>query len=113
MVSGQIIAVSIMFMVTVLTASLFCIPIVYFARKSRVVNFYWIGFWLFLATITGCAGAANTLMLMGGESVETYTPLLTALVTAYVGFVILAWFHLSGKVIFKVFKRYTERFTRP
>lgn len=94
-----------MFLITVLVASLFFVPVTVFGKKPGLINFYWNGFWIFLALITGFAGASSTLMLMGAENTAVSSTLLGALLTAYVVFVIVGWFHLSGKAVYKLIRK--------
>ena len=101
----QYLPVAIMFLVTVITASLFFVPVTMFRKKAGLVRFYWNGFWIFLALITGFAGASSTLMLLGEENVMVSAYLLNALLVTYVTFVVLGWFHLSGKAVFKFISR--------
>jgi hypothetical protein len=104
MISGQIIAVAIMFLATVFTAALFFVPVTCFARKKPLTNFYWCGFWAFLALITGFAGASSTMMLLGAEDPAISNFMLSSLTSAYVAFVVIAWFHLTGRAAFSFIK---------
>lgn len=91
----------IMFLITVGFASLFFLPATLYKRESSIFNFYWFGFWGFLALITGIAGGASTLMLIGVESVAFTNATIAGVMTAYVGFVVFAWFRLVGTSLFK------------
>jgi hypothetical protein len=94
-----------MFVITVIFASLLFVPVTCFARKSPVVNFYWCGFWSFLAVIAAIAGGNSTLMIVGHADPAIAERLFPALVTLYVGFVVVGWFHLSGKAALMIFSR--------
>lgn len=105
MITGQMIAMAIMFMVTVGVASLFLIPMTKFQHKSKLINFYWSGFWIFLAVIAGTAGGSSTLMILGTEDQALSNMVFSALITSYVAFVIIGWCHLSGKAALTVYKK--------
>ena len=94
-----------MFLYTVLTASLFVLPITRFPRKTKLFNFYWIGFWGFLVTIAALAGAENVLKLGGYDATEASMTVLTTVSAGFVLFVVVAWFHLSAKVIAALYTR--------
>ncbi len=105
MITGQLIAVSIMFLVTVIVTSLMFIPVTAFKHTSRVIKFYWTGFWAFLAVIAGVAGASSSLMILGLEDQAFSNKVFSGLIAAYVTFVVAAWFHLSGKAMLAVVKK--------
>ena len=105
MISGQLIAVSIMFLVTVMVTTLLCLPITAFKQKSRIINFYWTGFWTFLAVIAGAAGGSSSLMILGLEDQAVSNKVFSALITAYVTFVVVGWFHLSGQALLAIFRK--------
>lgn len=107
----QLYGPAIMFGITVVVATLFAIPAVAFTPKSKILKFYWTGFWMFLALITGFAGGANTLMLLGVNDVTAYRPIVNIVITAYVLFVTIAWFHICGKAAFSVFGNLYRRIT--
>ena len=106
MITGQIIAVTIMFMATVAVASLFFIPVTCFKRKTRLANFYWSGFWVFLALITSFAGGGSTLMLLGENSLTVSDAYTTLILAAFIVFVVLGWLHLTGHFALSVVKRW-------
>lgn len=95
-----------MFLITVVVASLFFVPVVKFARKTPLVNFYWVGFWVFLALIAGFAGASNTLMMMGIDDPVMSAAAINAVMSAYICFVVFAWFRLSGTAFMSLAKRF-------
>ncbi len=105
MITGQMIAMAIMFMVTVGVASLLLIPATSFAPKSKVMRFYWCGFWAFLAVIAGTAGGSSTLMILGFEDPDFSNKVFSVLIGAYVTFVVAAWCHLSGSALMTVLKK--------
>jgi len=102
---GQYLPVTIMFAYTVLTVSLFFIPITRFPRKNKLINFYWVGFWAFLVTIAAIAGADNTLKMMGYDASKTSTVLLGAICASFVFFVMFAWFRLCAKILATTIER--------
>ena len=101
----HILPVFIMFLYTVLTASLFFIPITRFPRKTKLFNFYWVGFWGFLVAIAALAGADNVLRVGGYDATKTSMLVLTTVSAGFVLFVVVAWFHLSAKAIASIYMR--------
>ena len=93
------IPVLIMFVYTVLSATLFLIPITRFPRKNKLFNFYWIGFWSFLVIIAAIAGGDGTLKIMGYDASQSSKVLLAGITASFVFFVMFAWFRLSAKAI--------------
>ncbi len=86
----------IMFTVTTLVAALFFVPVTCFKRKNALFDFYWTGFWGFLALITAVAGGSSTLMLLRVPTSEFSEACLAGILAAYVCFVCFAWFRLVG-----------------
>ena len=99
------IPVLIMFLYTILTASLFFIPITKFPRKNKLFNFYWVGFWAFLVMIAAFSGGDNTLKMLGYDASHTSKIMLIAISASFVFFVMFAWFRLSAKVIAALISR--------
>lgn len=95
--SPQIMAALTMFMITAAAASAFIWPIVKFPNKDRVINFYWSGFWIFLAMITAFAGAQSTLTLLGQDVTHFSAAVLFAMTLTFVIFVIFGWARLVIK----------------
>ena len=87
----------IMFSITAVMVSLFCIPVTAFPKKNKLINFYWVGFWTFLVLIASIAGAMNTLSLMGYDAEPAATAILAGVNVSFVCFVVFAWFRLSAK----------------
>ncbi len=90
---------TLMFAITVFFVTIFFVPATIFQRTNKLVNFYWVGFWLFLGLITSIAGAQNTLMLLGYDSDALAESLLFAATVCFVFFVVFAWFRLSSKAL--------------
>lgn len=105
MITGQIIAVTIMFMATVVFSALFFIPVTHFKRKTPLMNFYWSGFWVFLALITSFAGGGSTLMLLGENALTVSDAFVTLLMAGFIAFVVLGWMHISGHYVMRTLKR--------
>ncbi len=105
MITGQLIAMSIMFAITCGVTTLLCLPITLISQKSKTVNFYWRGFWAFLAVIAGTAGGASSLMILGLEDPAISNRVYSVLIAAFVGFVVLAWCHLSGTFLMGFYKK--------
>lgn len=97
MISGQLTAVLVMFAITVVCASILLVPATCFARKSKVVNFYWSGFWILLAVIAATAGGNSVLSILGESEPFIAARVFPMMVALYVCFVVVGWFHLSGK----------------
>jgi hypothetical protein len=93
-----------MFAITVFVVFLCVLPATY-ARKSPLVNFYWVGFWAFIALIAVIAGAEQIAHLSGYGSVEFAQRLQTSASASFVFFVVFAWFRLSGAAVMSVFRR--------
>lgn len=88
----------IMFSITVVAVTLSLLPAT-FERKSPLVNFYWVGFWLFIALIAAISGAEQTVWLMGYEEPALADRLLRATTACFVIFVIFGWARLSGAAL--------------
>ena len=91
--------VLIMFFCTVIIAALFFIPITKFPRKNKLLNFYWVGFWIFLVIIAAVAGSSSTLNIIGYDSSQSSKLILAGISASFVFFVMFAWFRLSAKAI--------------
>ncbi len=102
----QVMSVSVMFVITVVFGMVFWWPVTRFPRKDGLFNFYWVGFWAFLAMITAMSGAQATLKLAGQNVDTTANALLNALTITFVVFVVFAWFRLvllgAGKMVTKI-----------
>ncbi|WP_026147668.1 hypothetical protein [Robiginitomaculum antarcticum] len=102
----QVLAPGIMFLITIVFGAIFWWPAMRFPRKNKLVNFYWVGFWAFLAAIAAMSGAQATLMLAGVNVDSTANALLNALTLTFVIFVVFAWFRLAllgaGKLVSKI-----------
>ncbi|GHA83460.1 hypothetical protein GCM10009069_03440 [Algimonas arctica] len=88
----------IMFTITVVVVGLCFLPATY-ERKSPLLNFYWVGLWLFIGLIAAIAGGEQTVMLAGMESPELALRLQTSVSVCFVFFVVFAWFRLSGAAL--------------
>jgi hypothetical protein len=94
----------IMLIITLCFAGLFLLPTL-FKMSSAMVNFYWTGFWVFLALIATVAGLEQTLLLAGLDMRWATQAVLNGVSLAFVAFVVFAWFRLSGAVLIAGFKR--------
>jgi len=54
----------IMFVITLVATAMFIVPTLY-KMPSRLVNFYWTGFWMFLGLIAFTAGTSVALSMAG------------------------------------------------
>lgn len=105
MITGQMIAMAIMFMVTVGVASLLLVPATAYAPKKKTIRFYWCGFWAFLAVIAGTAGGSSTLMILGLENEAFSNKVFAGLLGSYVAFVVIGWCHICGSVLLSALKK--------
>ncbi len=95
---GQIAPVLTMSAITLVAVCLLFIP-TRFKFGTDLVRFYWCGFWYLLALIVLTSGSIEVLKL-AGISVEPYDiAVLGGLMTAYIFFVMFAWFRLVGAAI--------------
>jgi len=101
---GQVMPAIIMFFITIAACMLFLLP-----NKikfgSELVQFYWRGFWVFLALISLVAGGAETLRLLGYDVEMLSIRALAGIMTSFVLFVGFAWFRLVGVALFKGFRK--------
>lgn len=88
----------IMFTITVVVVALCFLPATY-ERKSPLLNFYWVGLWLFIGLIAAISGGEQTVMLAGMDSPELALRLQTSVSASFVFFVVFAWFRLSGAAL--------------
>ena len=95
--SGQYIAASIMFFITVGFTALFWLPVIRFKQKNPLLRFYWKGFWTFLSGITALAGGQSVLIILGFDVQIIATALLFGTTAAFVVFVMFAWGRLALK----------------
>lgn len=87
-----------MTLITLLAVCLLFVP-TRFKFGSKLVRFYWCGFWYFLAAIALTSGSIEILRL-AGFIIEPYDiAILGGLMTAYVVFVMFAWFRLVGAAL--------------
>lgn len=95
--SGQYIAATIMFFITVGFTALFWLPVLRFKQKSALLRFYWKGFWSFLSGLTALAGIQSVLIILGFDVQKIFTALLFGVTASFVVFVMFAWGRLTLK----------------
>ncbi|WP_409433688.1 hypothetical protein ACJ3XI_04060 [Litorimonas sp. RW-G-Af-16] len=100
----------IMFAITVSVATLFFVPVTRFPAKNELINFYWAGFWVFLAVIASIAGGVNTLMIVDFNSYAIANALLFATISCFICFVVFGWFRLSATALLAGAARIKARF---
>ena len=88
-----------MFLVTIFVTGVILIPSTKYPRSNKLINFYWLGFWVYLAMIASISGAANTLMLLEYEAMPFANAVLTGLTASFIVFVIFAWVRFSGALL--------------
>lgn len=99
----------IMFTITVVVVALCFLPATY-ERKSPLLNFYWVGLWLFIGLIAAVAGGEQTVILAGFESPAFAIRLQTSVSICFVIFVVFAWFRLSGAALVAGARRIAVRY---
>ncbi len=95
---------AIMFSVTVVAVTAFLIPAT-FERASKLLNFYWVGVWVFLAMITSISGGAQTVDMLGLDTMPLAARLQFSATLCFVLFVVFGWFRLSGVALLMGFRR--------
>ena len=100
----QIVPALIMMTVTVGVVAAFLIPASY-ERDAPVLNFYWVGAWLFLALIAAVSGGAQVVMLMGIDGTAIAIRLQTALLVCFPLFIVFAWARLVGTTVVRGARR--------
>ena len=103
--SGQYIAATMMFLVTVGFAALFWLPAFKFNQKNDLLKFYWIGFWSFLGGLTALAGAQSVLIILGQDVHRFATAMLLGVNVSFVLFVMFAWGRLTLKGVRSVMNK--------
>lgn len=102
----QLIAALVMFFITVLMAALLFFPVQRFKFKSETTQFYWAGFWTFLALIAAFSGGQEALRMVGTQADAVTSALLRGLTVSFVLFVVFAWARIvlagSRQVVVKV-----------
>lgn len=98
-----------MFTITVVVVALCFLPATY-ERKSPLLNFYWVGLWIFIGLIAAIAGGEQTVMLAGMDSPALAVRLQTSVSLCFVIFVMFAWFRLSGAALVAGVRRIAVRY---
>ena len=106
----SLIPTGIMFVFTAFFTTLFFIPITRFPQKHKLVNFYWVGFWLFLAAIAAFSGGMNALLIMQMDTLKFGNAVLFSITICFVLFVMFAWFRLVGLALMSGAKKVSEKF---
>ncbi len=95
--SGQYIAATILLFTTIGFTALLCLPALKFRQKNQLLNFYWTGFWGFLAIIMAFSGAQTILSALGHDVDRAASAILQGITAAFVIFVMFAWARLALK----------------
>ena len=98
---------AIMFAITVFVVTLILVPAT-FERKSSLLNFYWVGVWVFLAVIASVAGGSQTVQMVGLEAEPLAGRLQFAATLCFTLFVMFAWVRLSGVALLMGLRRITR-----
>ena len=94
----------IMFSVTALIVGLCCLPLL-FSSRSKLLNFYWAGFWGFIAMIAATAGGEQGLLLAGVDILHITGPLKVSMTLCFVLFVVFGWFRLTSAALVATVRR--------
>ncbi|MEE9273086.1 MAG: hypothetical protein V3U57_07470 [Robiginitomaculum sp.] len=94
---GQYLAAIIMFFLTISFTAMFFLPPLKIKLRSALVNFYWVGVWLFLGGITAMAGSQAVLNIMGLNINTISNAVIFGISTSFVLFVMFAWGRLTLK----------------
>ena len=89
----------IMFAITVAFVTVFFVPAAAFPQKNELINFYWVGIWVFLGVIAALSGGNQTLGLMDVNTNIVANGVLSAITLCFIIFVVFAWFRLSATAI--------------
>ena len=89
----------VMFAITVAFVTLMFVPATVFKQKNELINFYWVGVWIFMGLIAAFSGGSETLFLLSFDSRIVAEGLLTAIILCFVIFVAFGWFRLSFTAI--------------
>ena len=105
----HILPAAVMFFITIGFTALFVLPAIRYPRKSKLINFYWAGFWVYLAIISSLSGAANTLFILRYDAMTFSDAALLGVSASFVVFVMFAWLRLSGSFVLAGLKRILKR----
>ncbi|MGB6231443.1 MAG: hypothetical protein WBF53_15115 [Litorimonas sp.] len=100
----QILPPTIMFAITVAIVSLCFVPATY-ERPSKVLNFYWVGVWMFIGLIAAISGGEQTIRLAGYDPTELATRLQIAATLCFMIFVVFGWVRLSSLLLISGVRR--------
>jgi len=89
----------IMFAITVGFVALMFVPATVYKQKNELINFYWVGVWVFLGMIAAFSGGNETLFMLSYDSRHVAEGLLAAIMLCFIIFVTFGWFRLSFKAI--------------
>lgn len=89
----------IMFAITVGFVAIMFVPATVYKQKNELINFYWVGVWVFLAMIAAFSGGNETLFMLSYDSRSVAEGLLSVIMLCFVLFVVFGWFRLSFKAI--------------
>lgn len=89
--TGQYLAASLMFLITVGVTAIFWLPPIKIQQKCEVIKFYWVGFWAFLGGLVALSGAQSVLVILGQDVQRFSSALLLGVTAAFVVFVVFAW----------------------
>ena len=101
---SHLLPAALMFAITVAVVTALLFPAT-FDRASKLVNFYWVGLWVFLAVIASISGGAQTVDMLGMNTMPLAARLQFAATLCFVIFVVFAWFRLSGAALVVGYRR--------
>lgn len=99
---GQILAISVMFFITIGVTALFCLPILKTAQKDEIVRFYWCGLWFYLCGLVSLSGAKVMLEMAGQLKHNFAQSILLGVTCSFIFFVVFAWGRLALRGVKKL-----------
>lgn len=101
---AQFMAASTMGLITLVVVLLLLLPI-RLKFGTDLVKFYWRGVWFFLAAIAAISGGAEVLKMLGFAVDRVSIAILAGIMSAYILFVMFAWFRLVGAALWTGFRK--------
>lgn len=101
---AQIMAAGTMGLITLAVVLLLLLPI-RLRFGSDLVKFYWRGVWFFLSAIATVSGGAEVLKILGYSVEKPSIAILAGIMSAYILFVVFAWFRLVGLALWTGFRK--------
>lgn len=97
----------VMFVLTAAVVAAFLIPATH-SRRSALLNFYWVGAWLFLALLAAVSGGEQVVRFLGLDASNFAARLQAALLVCFPIFIVAAWLRLVGVALVRGAARLTR-----